>query len=140
MASDMHSILAYSDLVGGFLGILGSLVLGYPFVTEMADRRQWDMLKKFKQQMSAQESNAAMSSEETAAYRQIRDRLIDQRLGEHERYRRITLWGFFLLLAAFVFMTLASYDRSSSSLSAKQVEAEKPNSFKSAEINVPFRD
>lgn len=119
----MHSVLAYSDLIGGFLGIVGSLVLGYPFLTEMADRRHWDLLKKFKQQMFVQESNASMSQEETAAYRQIRDRLIDQRLGEYERYRRITLLGFFFLLAAFAFMTLASYERSSFSATGKQTES-----------------
>jgi hypothetical protein len=119
--SEMHSVLLYSDLVGGLLGIAGSLVLGYPFVIEMTDRRHWDMLKRFKQQMLA---HSSMSPEEDAAYRQIRDRLIDQRLGEHEKYRRITLWGFFLLLVSFVFMTLDSYERSFSS-TAKQAEVGK---------------
>jgi hypothetical protein len=112
----MNWVLVNSDLIGGVLGILGSLVLGYPFVTEMTDRHHWDLLRQFKQQqMVAPGSTRTMSAIEIEAYREIRDRLIDQRLGDYQRYRRITVWGIALLLAAFVFMTAASYDRSSPS-------------------------
>jgi len=116
----MRSVLVYSDLVGGVLGIIGSLVLGYPFVTEIVDRRHWDLLRRFKQQqMLGHGSSTSMSPEDIQAYREIRDRLIDERLGEYQRYRRITLWGIFCLLVAFIFMTLASYERSTSAASAK---------------------
>lgn len=119
----MHWVLVYSDLIGGLLGIIGSLVLGYPFVTEMTDRHHWDLLKTFKQQqMLAAGSTRSISPQEIEAYREIRDRLIDQRLGDYQRYRRITVWGIFLLLVAFVFLTVASYDRSSSSPFTKQPE------------------
>jgi hypothetical protein len=112
----MHWVLAYSDIIGGILGIAGSVVLGIPFMTEMADRRQWELLKRFKQQRAeVTQSNRSMTAGEIQAYREIRDRLVDERLGGYQSYRAITLWGFFLLLAAFAFMTLASCERFMSS-------------------------
>jgi hypothetical protein len=120
----IRSVLVYSDLVGGVLGIIGSLVLGYPFLTEIVDRRHWDMLRSFKQQqMLGHRSSTSLSPQDIEAYRETRDRLIDERLGEYQRYRRITLWGIFCLLVAFVFMTLASYERSLSKTSVSD-EAE----------------
>jgi hypothetical protein len=119
----MHWVLVNSDLIGGLLGIFGSLVLGYPFITEMTDRHHWDLLRRFKQQqMPTSGSTRSASAQEIEAYREIRDRLIDQPLGDYLRYRRITVCGILLLLAAFVFMTAASYDRSWSSASMKQPE------------------
>jgi len=56
-----------------------------------------------------------MTAGEAEAYREIRDRLVDERLGAYESYRFITLCGFFLLLIAFAFMTLASCERFASS-------------------------
>jgi hypothetical protein len=102
----MHAILIYSDLIGGVFGIVGSIVLGYPLVTEITDRLHWDLLRQFKERQTR-----SLTTQEIEAHRQLRDRLIDDRLGQHDRYRRITIWGLFLLLAAFVFMTLASYER-----------------------------
>src|SRR5204863_6546410 len=102
----MQAILIYSDLIGGVLGVLGSIVLGYPLVTEMTDRLHWDLLKKFKDRQTG-----SLTAMEIEAHRQLRDRLIDDRLGQHERFRRITIYGFIFLLAAFAFMTLASFER-----------------------------
>jgi hypothetical protein len=78
---EMHWVLVNSDLIGGLLGIFGSLVLGYPFVTEMTDRHHWDLLRRFKQQQMATTGSSGSSTRprEIEAYREIRDRLIDQR-------------------------------------------------------------
>jgi hypothetical protein len=45
------------------------------------------------------------------AYRAIRDQMIDDRLGQHLQYRWVTMIGLLLLLAAFIFMTIASFLR-----------------------------
>jgi hypothetical protein len=109
-----RTVLFYSDLTSGALGILGSLFLAYPLLSEIADRRHWDLLTNFRrQQLLSRGSKRPMTAEEIQAYRDIRDNLIDQRLGEHQKYRRFTLWGFFCLLGSFIFMSLASYERSS---------------------------
>jgi hypothetical protein len=102
----MHEILIYSDLVGGIAGIVGSIILGYPLVTEITDRLHWDLLREFKERQAH-----LLTVEEIEAHRRLRDRLIDDRLGEHDRYRRITVWGLSFLLVAFLFMTVASWER-----------------------------
>jgi hypothetical protein len=102
----MRAFLAYCDLIGGIFGIIGSIVLGYPLITEITDRLQWDLLRQYKERQID-----ALSDPEIEAYRNLRDRLIDNRLGQHDRYRRFTICGFISLLAAFVFTTIASYER-----------------------------
>jgi hypothetical protein len=104
----MQAFLFYCDLIGGIFGIVGSIVLGYPLITEITDRRQWDLLRQYKARQAG-----TLSDQELEAYRDLRDRLIDNRLGQHDRYRRFTICGFLLLLAAFAFTTVASYERAS---------------------------
>jgi hypothetical protein len=55
----MKLLLPYADPVGGFLGILGSVVLGWPFITESSDRRQWDLLKTLQGKAEQRGSEAA---------------------------------------------------------------------------------
>ena len=101
----LRAMIYYSDLLGGVLGIFGSIVLGYPLITEITDRLQWDLLRQYRDK-----EQRALTDEEVDAYRSLRERLIDNRLGEHQRYRRLTINGFVLLLLAFLFMTIASCD------------------------------
>lgn len=102
----MQAFLSYCDLIGGIFGIVGSIVLGYPLITEITDRRQWDLLRQYEERQAD-----TLSDQEIEAYRNLRDRLIDNRLGQHDRFRRFTICGFLLLLGAFAFTTMASYDR-----------------------------
>jgi hypothetical protein len=102
----LNATIYYSDLLGGVLGIFGSIVLGYPLITEMTDRLQWDLLRQYRDK-----EQGTLTGEEIDAYRSLRERLIDGRLGEHQRYRRLTINGFILLLLAFLFLTIASCDR-----------------------------
>ena len=103
----MHEIFSYSDLIGGFLGIFGSLVLAYPYFSEITDRRQWELLLEFRRLAVDPEADSATQD----AYRAIRDQMIDDRLGQHLQYRWVTLVGLLLLFGAFVFTTVASFLR-----------------------------
>jgi hypothetical protein len=102
----MQGFLSYCDLIGGIFGIVGSIVLGYPLITEITDRRQWDLLRQYRSRQAS-----TLSKQEIEAYRDLRDRLIDERLGQHDRYRRFTIIGLLLLLGAFAFTTVASFER-----------------------------
>jgi hypothetical protein len=105
----LRALVVYSDLIGGVLGILGSVVLAIPFVSEATDRREWQLLIKFKREVL--NASHAPSPEEAEAHRQIRERIVDYRLGQYERFRMVTVWGFALLFGAFIFMTVASIER-----------------------------
>jgi hypothetical protein len=102
----MRAFLSYCDLIGGVFGIAGSIVLGYPLITEITDRHQWDLLRQYRERQAG-----TLSDKEIEAYRDLRDRLIDDRLGQHDRYRRFTICGFLLLLGAFALTTVASFER-----------------------------
>jgi hypothetical protein len=101
-------VLTYADIIGGILGIIGSIILAQPLVTEIADRKHWEQLSDF-----IRRHNAAgpKTDEERRAEQSIRDHLLNSRLGRSQRHRKATLLGLALLLAAFVFMTLAGVDR-----------------------------
>lgn len=103
----LHYTIIFSDLVGGFLGIVGSMILAYPYFSDVADRRQWELLLRFRRLMA----DRPLEPQEQEAFSAIRDSMIDDRLGHHLQFRRVTIWGFVLLLAAFVFMTIASFAR-----------------------------
>jgi hypothetical protein len=101
-------LLAYADIIGGILGIIGSVILALPLVTEISDRRHWDQLSDF-----IRRHNAAgpKTEAERAAEQSIRDHLLNSRLGRSQRHRKVTLFGLAVLLAAFVLMTLAALER-----------------------------
>ena len=51
--------LLYSDLIGGVLGIFGSLILAYPYISEITDRRHWELLIEFQRRsMDAHDRNS----------------------------------------------------------------------------------
>jgi len=103
--------LEYSDILGGILGIVGSLVLAYPLVAEISDRRRWAQLTEFLRLYRAGES---ISAEEREAQRNIRDHVLNDRLGRFQHHRMVTLLGLLLLFAGFLFMTAAGYERHNS--------------------------
>lgn len=104
----MTWMILYADLIGGILGIAGSVVLATPLVSEIGERRQWEAFLDFLQRYSAQRPDHVKTPEEFAAEREIRDHFLTSRLGGYRRYRRTTMTGLALLLAAFAFMTLAT--------------------------------
>jgi hypothetical protein len=108
----LRYLVAYSDLIGGFLGIFGSIILAYPYIGEITDRRQWELLLEFRRLIADRRNDGA---ENLDAYRDVRDRMIDDRLGQHLRYRWVTMVGLLALVAAFAFMTIASLTRQSGS-------------------------
>jgi hypothetical protein len=109
MAWPLNWLLVYSDLIAGILGVAGSVVLGWPFISETADRRHWERLAAFKRRRSS--GSDPLGPAELEAYKNLRDQLIDDRLGQHQRYRRVTITGFGLLFLAFLFVTAASFER-----------------------------
>ena len=104
----MALILTYADIIGGVLGIVGSIILAYPLFSEIADRQHWDRLSDFIRRHNAAGPKTA---EEREAERSVRDHLLNSRLGRSQRHRVVTLSGLFVLLGAFVFMTLAAFER-----------------------------
>lgn len=101
-------LFAYADIIGGILGIIGSVILAQPLVTEIADRKHWDQLSDF---MRRQNAAGPKTDEERDAEQTIRDHLLNSRLGRSQRHRKVTLLGLAILFAAFVFMTLAALER-----------------------------
>ena len=101
-------LLAYADIVGGILGIVGSVILAQPLVAEISDRRHWDQLSDFIRRHNAV---GPKTDAERIAEQRIRDHLLNGRLGRSARHRKVTLIGLVVLLAAFVFMTLAAVER-----------------------------
>lgn len=101
-------LFAYADIIGGLLGIIGSVILAQPLVTEIADRKHWDQLSDF---MRRQNAAGPKTDEERDAEQTIRDHLLNSRLGRSQRHRKVTLLGLAILFAAFVFMTLAALER-----------------------------
>jgi hypothetical protein len=101
-------LLTYADIIGGIFGIIGSVVLAQPLVTEIADRKHWDLLSDFIHRLNAA---GPKTDEERRAEQSIRDHLLNSRLGRSQRHRKVTLFGLAILLGAFVFMTLAALER-----------------------------
>ena len=101
-------LLAYADIIGGILGIIGSVILAQPLVTEIADRNHWDQLSDF---IRRHRASGPKTDEERLAEQSIRDHLLNSRLGRSLRHRKVTLLGLAILLAAFLFMTLAAVER-----------------------------
>jgi hypothetical protein len=101
-------LLAYSDIIRGILGIVGSVILAQPLVAEISDRRHWDQLSDFIRRHNAV---GPKTDAERVAEQSIRDHLLNSRLGRSPRHRKVTLIGLVILLAAFVFMTLAAIER-----------------------------
>jgi len=104
----MKWAVLYADLIGGVLGIFGSIVLALPMVFEIEDRRIWQGLSDFLEQYSKMQAGRTLTSEEAGAEREIRERMLNDRLGNYRRHQKITMTGVFLLVAAFVFMTIAT--------------------------------
>jgi hypothetical protein len=101
-------LLAYADIIGGIMGIIGSVILALPLVTEIADRKHWDQLSDF---IRRHKATGPKTAEERHAEQSIRDHLLNSRLGRSQRHRKVTLFGLAILLVAFVFMTLAAVER-----------------------------
>lgn len=107
----MHVIANYSDLVSAIFGILGSIILGLPLIKEITDRRHWQRLVRFIGRQHPDGGPIQKSEEEMKAERELRDNLIDTRLGDYAKYRFAAVFGFFFLLLAFVFAPFAAADR-----------------------------
>jgi hypothetical protein len=90
------------------LGIVGSVILAEPLVTEIVDRKHWDQLSDFLRRHNAAGPKTA---EERQAEQNIRDHVLNSRLGRSRQHRVVTLFGLFVLLGAFLFMTLAAIER-----------------------------
>jgi hypothetical protein len=101
-------LFAYADIIGGILGIIGSVILSLPLVSEIADRKHWDQLSDFIRRHNA---SGPKTDEERLAEQGIRDHLLNSRLGRSQRHRKVTLFGLAVLLVAFIFMTLAAVER-----------------------------
>ena len=101
-------LLAYADIIGGILGILGSLILAQPLVSEIADRKHWEQLSDF---IRRHKASGPKTAEERLAEQGIRDHLLNSRLGRSQRHRKVTLLGLAILFASFLFMTLAAIER-----------------------------
>lgn len=95
-----------SDLsvLSGLFGLAGSILLAMPLLAELRDRKFWDRFNEFRQQK-------ALAPEETSALSQIRDTLIDDRLG---RYRSARLWTLGGLLALGLAFALSLVDAATS--------------------------
>jgi hypothetical protein len=104
----MSWLVLSADLIGGVLGAIASLLLGFPLLAEVKDRRQWDGYAEFLRLHSQANPEASRSATQLEAERSLRDRMLDDRLGRHERFRGLALLGFSLLVAAFAFMALAA--------------------------------
>jgi hypothetical protein len=101
-------VFVYADIIGGLLGIAGSVILAYPLVSEITDRRHWDQLSEFARRHKVA---APVSPEEREAERHVRDHLLNDRLGRSQRNQKVTLWGLIMLVLGFLLMTIAAYER-----------------------------
>jgi hypothetical protein len=104
----MRLVILYADLIGGILGLVGSLILGLPLLTEVKDRRQWEGFSDFLRRHSQMQRSEQKTAEELQAEQDLRDLMLDDRLGGYRRQRKIAVTGFLFLVAAFLFMTLAT--------------------------------
>jgi hypothetical protein len=104
----MKWAILYADLIGGVLGIFGSIVLAIPMILEIDDRKHWQGYADFLQGYSRMRAGQALTPEEQSAERNVRDWMLNERLGNYRRHRRITIAGVALLIAAFLFMTVAT--------------------------------
>jgi hypothetical protein len=102
----------YADLIGGILGVLGSVILAVPLVKEIDDRRQWDGFADFLHRQSLDKqsvnNNGEINSETRRALQAVRDFMLNDRLGGYRRHRVVTLTGLAFLAASFAFMTIAT--------------------------------
>jgi hypothetical protein len=107
----VHALIIYADLVSAVFGILGSIVLAIPLVKEITDRRHWQRLLRFMARQQPDGTPLRKTAAEIEAERELRDSLIDTRLGDYENYRFAALFGFSLLFLAFIFAGVAAIDR-----------------------------
>ncbi len=83
-------VTPYLELVAGLAGALGSILLAYPSLTELRNRRLWDRLRTFQ---ASKTVNAI-----------LRNELIDDVLGGYRRHMLCTLGGGGLLLTGFLLL------------------------------------
>lgn len=100
----IHWLIQNAGMISGSLGMLGSIVLASPLVSELGDRKLWDALNKFKRKV-------ASDGYDTEPLDSIRGRLLDARLGRYERARWVTFSGLALLGAAFFFLMIDAANR-----------------------------
>lgn len=103
-------LLSYADMIASLLGVIGSIVLAWPMVGELRDRRHWDRLGAFlRNRKKRNDALTPVAADEEA--RRLRDQMIDERLGEAERYRFISFFGFVFLMLAFLLLAVAALQR-----------------------------
>jgi len=87
------------------LGAVSALILGLPLVGEIKDRRHWDRFSAIMRR------TRPSSGPQTSIQQRLKDQLLDDRLGDHERYRFIALWGFLFMFLAFLSLGVAAVGR-----------------------------
>jgi len=107
----VYAVVVYADLASAVFGILGSVILAIPLVKEITDRRHWQRLIRFIAREHSDGAPIRKTPAEIEAERELRDNLIDTRLGDYDNYRFAALFGFLFLFIAFLFAAIAAVDR-----------------------------
>lgn len=88
-------------MLAGIFGIVGSIILAVPLIGETIDRKHWDKLQDIRRRAAE-----TLSAQEKEELREVRDQFLDERLGDYERHRHITIWGVFALGVAFLLLVI----------------------------------
>jgi hypothetical protein len=107
----MHWLVAYADLISAVFGLLGSVILALPLLKEITDRRHWQRLIRFLAREHSSGPSIQKTQAEIDAERELREDLINTRLGDYDNYRFAALFGFSFLFVAFLFAAIAAVDR-----------------------------
>jgi hypothetical protein len=107
----VHNVAIVSDLVSAVFGIVGALILAIPLLNEITDRRHWQRLVRFSSRPALDGQVLQKSGAEIEAERQLRDQLVDSRMGSYQKYRFAAFFGSASLLLAFIFLGIAAVDR-----------------------------
>ncbi|SDE82736.1 hypothetical protein SAMN05421720_11368 [Rhodospira trueperi] len=93
--------MAATEVAGGVLGLLGSIVLAIPALMDLNNRRFWDQLHRLNAIKGA-------SNDDVEALRRL---LLDDLLGGHRLHARCTVGGGALLAVAFLCLAAAGTAR-----------------------------
>ena len=100
----MDWVLKNADLLSALFGLAAAVVLGWPALKAVRDKRRWEQQRR----LAARHKNDAASH---GALEDIRDHVEAGQLGGANEAAWFNLIGFALLALSFIFLAMAALER-----------------------------